>query len=85
MSGGKGGYRNRYQRFNSVPEYLNSLKKPHTIYYDRTELRKIGAACGMPLSEVRIGLRQAGYELETNQHGLKFWRLKNDNMQSMRK
>ena len=77
MSGGR--------RFNSVPEYLSSLRKPQRTFYDRRELRKIGIACGMPLSEVRVGLRAAGYELETNQHGLKFWRLKNDNMQSMRK
>jgi integrase len=71
----KRSYRDPHKKFDSVREYLDSLKKPRRTWGNSWDLQKIAKACGIKISEVRGSLPRLGYEKTVNKHGLISWRL----------
>lgn len=74
-----GGYLFRSKKFDNVEEYLASISiQRKERFYDKNEMRRLAAACGLSVENARAELKKCGYVKTTNTRGISYWVLEND-------
>jgi hypothetical protein len=72
----------------AIREYLKHKPCLRGQILDRGELKRVAQACGLSTQQARLELRELGFILTKNSHGLAIWkRLENvsgDKMESTR-
>lgn len=58
----------------AISEYLRHKPCLRGQILDRGELKRVAQACGLSPQEARVELKELGFVLTRNNHGLTIWR-----------
>ena len=62
-----------------ISEYLKHKPCLRGQILDRGELKRVAQACGLSPQQARLALKEMGFVLTRNNHGLTIWKRSEDN------
>lgn len=69
----------------AIREYLKHKPCLRGQILDRGELKRVAQACGLSPQQARLQLKELGFILTQNDHGLTIWKkLENDSLDKMK-